>query len=70
MTIITDGFFVVFESHYILVYNAFWLTPFSPRRTIYDEVSEILAVVDSESRGPNMETVPRGRFLFHDPVDS
>ena len=39
---------------YILVYNSFWLASVAPRRTICDEVSEIPAVVDSESHGSNM----------------
>ena len=42
------------EAFYILVYNSFWLAPVAPRRTICDEVSEIPAVVDSESHGSNM----------------
>ena len=42
------------RSFYILVYNSFWLAPVAPRRTICDEVSEIPAVVDSESHGSNM----------------
>ena len=29
--------------------------------------SEIPAAIDSESRGPNMETVPRGRFSLLGP---
>ena len=42
------------RSFYILVYNSFWLASVAPRRTICDEVSEIPAVVDSESHGSNM----------------